>query len=320
MNSTDLKFGLERVVAIGAVREAARLCRAVGAEIAPEALAKKDKSPVTVADFGSQALICRTLAEAFPDDPIIAEEDSIELRRPEKAPVLDQVLRHVRAVRAETGEGNDIEAGQVLGWIDRGGTSRYVERFWTLDPIDGTKGFLRGEQYAVALALVIDGRVVVAALACPNLSAQEEPETEKSLTPAGAIFWAVLGGGAYDESGGLSPRVFVRWSFAPIACQLSGGSRGFEVLRVGRVGSQCPRGCGGHRRAVGNRRSSVADGQPGEICRGRSRPGRSLSAAADPGRLPREDLGSRRRRLDRLGGRRHRHRHHRPASRVQPWP
>jgi hypothetical protein len=114
----------ERVVAIRAVREAARLCRAVGAEISPEALAKKDKSPVTVADFGSQALICRALAEAFPDDPVIAEEDSIELRRQENAPILDQVVKHVRAVQAETGEGAeiDIDSEQVCGWIDRGGT------------------------------------------------------------------------------------------------------------------------------------------------------------------------------------------------------
>ena len=67
-----------------------------GAEISPEVLAKKDKSPVTVADFGSQALIARALAEAFPDDPVIAEEDSAELRQPENAPLLDQVLRHVR--------------------------------------------------------------------------------------------------------------------------------------------------------------------------------------------------------------------------------
>ena len=59
---------------------AARLCRAVASQISPDVLAKKDKSPVTVADFGSQALICRTLAAAFPDDPVIAEEDAVELR------------------------------------------------------------------------------------------------------------------------------------------------------------------------------------------------------------------------------------------------
>ena len=65
-----------------------------------------------------------------------------------------------------------IDDEQVCRWIDHGGGSEYSERFWTLDPIDGTKGFLRGEQYAVALALVVEGRVVVAALACPNLSVQ----------------------------------------------------------------------------------------------------------------------------------------------------
>jgi 3'-phosphoadenosine 5'-phosphosulfate (PAPS) 3'-phosphatase len=167
-------YDREQVVAVEAVREASRLCRAVAGEISPEVLSKKDKSPVTVADFGSQALIARTLAEAFPDDPIIAEEDSAELRQAENAAILDQVLRHVRAVRAEgdpAAAGKDLEAGEVCQWIDRGGTSEYYDRFWTLDPIDGTKGFLRGEQYAIALALIVEGQVAVAALACPGLAA-----------------------------------------------------------------------------------------------------------------------------------------------------
>src|SRR5208337_2273750 len=49
-----------------------------------------------------------------------------------------------------------------------GGSSQYCDRFWTIDPIDGTKGFLRNEQYAVALALIVEGQVVVAVLSCPN--------------------------------------------------------------------------------------------------------------------------------------------------------
>jgi 3'(2'), 5'-bisphosphate nucleotidase len=63
----------------------------------------------------------------------------------------------------------DATPEKVCGWIDRG-AAQSAERFWTLDPIDGTKGFLRGDQYAVALALVYDGRVQVGALGCPNLS------------------------------------------------------------------------------------------------------------------------------------------------------
>src|SRR5690606_27076032 len=59
---------------------------------------------------------------------------------------------------------------QVLSWVDCGGAAPDPQgRFWTLDPIDGTKGFLRGEQYAIALALIEQGRVVLGVLGCPNL-------------------------------------------------------------------------------------------------------------------------------------------------------
>ena len=68
-----------------------------------------------------------------------------------------------------TGKRANIRSDEICSWIDHGGAVHYRERFWTLDPIDGTKGFLRGEQYAVALALIEGGEVVVAALACPNL-------------------------------------------------------------------------------------------------------------------------------------------------------
>ena len=98
----------------GRSREAARLCRAVAAEISPEVLAKKDKSPVTVADFGSQALICRALFESFPDDPVIAEEDAAELRSPENRAILDRVVRHVRAV-SETATGERVDVGNRAG-------------------------------------------------------------------------------------------------------------------------------------------------------------------------------------------------------------
>ena len=173
----------ERDVALQAVREAAELCGRVQAQISPDVLEKKDRSPVTVADFGSQALVCRAIREAFPNDPIIAEEDAAELRTSENGVLRAQVAEHVRALRSDA----DEEA--VLSWIDYGGASDYSGRFWTLDPIDGTKGFLRGEQYAVALALVVDGEVTVAALACPNLPSMTDGKT-------GVVFTAVRGAGA----------------------------------------------------------------------------------------------------------------------------
>jgi 3'(2'), 5'-bisphosphate nucleotidase len=192
-------YDLEHAVAIQSVSEAARLCRAVAIEISPDVMAKRDKSPVTVADFGSQALICRALAQAFPNDPVIAEEDAADLRRPENAAILAQVLRHVRSVwsQADHEDGISIDDDQICRWIDHGGGSEFSERFWTLDPIDGTKGFLRGEQYAVALALIVEGRVVVAALACPNLSVVAGAEPPDCEAPRVAIFAAVSGQGAF---------------------------------------------------------------------------------------------------------------------------
>lgn len=63
---------------------------------------------------------------------------------------------------------------------------------WTLDPIDGTLGFLRGEQYAVCLAFVQDAQVQVGVMGCPNLPVDyRQPDG-----PKGCLFVAVRGQGA----------------------------------------------------------------------------------------------------------------------------
>jgi len=159
-----------------------------------------------VADFGSQAVICRALGAEFPDDSVIAEEDSAELRQPASSGLLAEVVSYVKGVMPSSSESVDPDA--VCRWIDQGSLRSYQERFWTLDPIDGTKGFLRGEQYAVALALLEQGHVVVSALACPNLPARLDEATGPTpAKPTGAIFFAVRGGGAWViESDGASPR------------------------------------------------------------------------------------------------------------------
>ena len=159
---------------------AGKLCERVRSNI-PAAMEKSDKSPVTVADYGAQALICKALSEAFPDDPIVGEEDAAALRQPEMAENLTKVTNYVKEQLP------DATSEDVTGWIDRG-NGKVSARYWTLDPIDGTKGFLRQDQYAVALALVEDGEVKVGVLGCPAMPVENsEP---------GALYVAVRGEGA----------------------------------------------------------------------------------------------------------------------------
>src|SRR3954471_1815942 len=92
------RFDKELQVALAAVQAAARVTRCVQAKITPDVLEKHDRSPVTVADFASQAAICRALGGAFPRDPIIGEEESGTLRREENGPFLDRVLDELRQI------------------------------------------------------------------------------------------------------------------------------------------------------------------------------------------------------------------------------
>jgi 3'(2'), 5'-bisphosphate nucleotidase len=156
LSTPEIRFGLD------AVRQAALLVRQVQSELVSQALTKDDCSPVTVADFASQALIGHMLAKAFPNDLLVAEEDSTSLRGSEVPGMLAQVT-HFIGSRVPGATDQD-----VCSWIDQGQVDT-APRFWTLDPIDGTKGFLRGDQYVVALALIEGGQVQVGILGCPNL-------------------------------------------------------------------------------------------------------------------------------------------------------
>jgi 3'(2'), 5'-bisphosphate nucleotidase len=200
-----------RRVAIEAVLKACRLCRRVQETlVSEETLAKKDQSPVTVADYGAQAVVGHELFRAFPDIPLVGEEDAAALRKSENAELRGRVVEGVRSITP------GLDEATILDAIDRGtheGGPR--GRHWTLDPIDGTKGFLRGEQYAVALALIEDGRVVLGVLGCPNLESRiadrgsrmgGDPHSSPSAirhppsAALGCLFIAVRGEGTYMRS------------------------------------------------------------------------------------------------------------------------
>ena len=175
--------------AIDTVRQVTRLVQQIQAEMVSPALNKDDRSPVTVADFAAQALVAGRLAEDFPHDPLIAEESASALRSPAERQRLEQITQYVRRLLP----GADPES--VCDWIDRGAAD-FSPRAWVLDPIDGTKGFLRGGQYAVALALLVDGQVQIGALGCPNL---RRGCTEDFYGP-GSLVVAVRGQGSWVSS------------------------------------------------------------------------------------------------------------------------
>jgi 3'(2'), 5'-bisphosphate nucleotidase len=73
-------------------------------------------------------LICSQIRRAFPDDPIVAEENPKELLKPERSESLKQVVDYVKE------DNKDADAKKIIEWIGYG-TGRVGPRFWTLDPI-----------------------------------------------------------------------------------------------------------------------------------------------------------------------------------------
>lgn len=89
---------------------------------------KADLSPVTEADHAGEKLIVARLAALFPDIPVIAEESSALYGVPE-----------------------------AIG-----------PRFFLVDPVDGTKAFVRGDtHFTVNIGLIEDGVPVAGAVAAP---------------------------------------------------------------------------------------------------------------------------------------------------------
>jgi len=278
-------FALEQQVAIAAVRRACALTTTVFNKlVAGETLVKGDKSPVTVADYSAQAVVNTILSNAFPNDPIVGEEDAsdlhvrsaaaeaeaaeqirtrnneeIEALRARVVQLADDVLElpplsssssssSVSTTATATGVGSGLGVGleeereewglgrrwgaeALLKAIDRGNhAGGRTGRFWTLDPIDGTKGFLRGGQYAVCLALLVDARVELGIIGCPNLPLAISPNSNPSANPIpeharandderaadkGALFIAVRGHGAYQLPLFVSPTAAGSASRAP---------------------------------------------------------------------------------------------------------
>jgi 3'(2'), 5'-bisphosphate nucleotidase len=202
-----------------AVQRAAILTKQVFHEKAKGTLSKDDKSPVTIGDFGAQALIIHAIKKVFPNDEVVGEEEASSLR--DNVKLSDEIWALVKGAALSDSAAEELIGGSIadkdamLNAIDAGNSSGGSKgRIWALDPIDGTKGFLRGGQYAVCLALMVDGEVKVGVLGCPNLpvddSAPLSANVSTDSTDAegyGVLFAAVEGHGAISRAlshGGLT--------------------------------------------------------------------------------------------------------------------
>ncbi len=196
-------FELEKKVGLEAVTEATRICMQMGEKPEfRETLYKTDGSPVTIADFFVQTLINEKLSSSFPEIPIVAEENSFSLE--------GSCGEKIRNYLGELLPGRNLD--EILRTIDRGNHAGGSHgRFWTLDPIDGTRGFLAKRQYAIALALIEYGEVVLGILGCPELGPDVNNCIEREK---GFIFFAEKGLGSYQF--GLSKSLLTRISVSNV--------------------------------------------------------------------------------------------------------
>ncbi len=174
------------VFALEATQQAALLASRIQGELVSEAITKDDRSPVTVADFAAQAVVGYLLEKTFPGELLVGEERAELLRTRSEQSTLHRITEFVGRLIP------GVSSAEVCEYIDRGVDDPGVN-YWTLDPIDGTKGFLRGSQYACALAYVENGIVQLGVLGCPNLT----PDLVEDNSGDGSLLIAAKGAGSW---------------------------------------------------------------------------------------------------------------------------
>jgi 3'(2'), 5'-bisphosphate nucleotidase len=116
---------------------------------------KDDKSPVTLADEVAHGILVEGLQRLDPSIPVVSEEAAAD----------------------------DFE------------TRRTWRCFWLVDPLDGTKEFIkRRAEFTVNVGLIQNGEPVLGVVEAPALD---------------LVYWAVKGGGAWrEEKGGPAERIY----------------------------------------------------------------------------------------------------------------
>ncbi len=144
-----------------AARQAALLCQ----EVQRRHIVKSEKSghePVTIADYGSQAIICRAIRQHFPDDAVLSEEAGSQFLDLVSAEQRAYIIGLISEILRE-----DVTEAEVVTWLDQG-KAQETARMWVVDPIDGTKGFLGQRHYVNAIGIMHDRKPVAGLLSAPE--------------------------------------------------------------------------------------------------------------------------------------------------------
>jgi 3'(2'), 5'-bisphosphate nucleotidase len=155
----EISMNLEPI--FEAVRRAAVLCNEVQRHYLIENQ-KTDKEPVTIADYGSQALICEAISRAFPNDAVMAEESGQQFLSLVEDDQRKQIVQLISTVL-----GRSVTETNIVEWLDFN-TTINAHRTWIIDPIDGTKGFLAMRHFAIAVGVLEGGQLTAGVMGCPG--------------------------------------------------------------------------------------------------------------------------------------------------------
>ncbi|KAA8494776.1 3'(2'),5'-bisphosphate nucleotidase 2 [Porphyridium purpureum] len=126
---------------------------------------KADRTPVTALDLAVQYIIAHTLTSAFPRYGFVAEETGL----PER-PLLDDAVRLANSVDKHITE-QVVRELTAKYFITHHSVDGAPDRFFVLDPIDGTKGWISRKHYCVGLALIdhsAGGELLLSVLSNPT--------------------------------------------------------------------------------------------------------------------------------------------------------
>ncbi|KAF2663367.1 3',5'-bisphosphate nucleotidase [Microthyrium microscopicum] len=194
---TKAPFERERLIVELAVQRVRILAEKVLSFVDKGELSKADASPVSLADFGAQALLVSAIHTEFPNDLIIGEENADALRADSK--LMKKVWDLVNSTRLADEEsekllGRPKSMEEMCKMIDLGGQTNDSARgrVWVIDPIDGTKTFLAGTQYAIVVALMVDGVDQLGIIGCPKMDWHAGLVSEDAIATQG-LGWTVTG-------------------------------------------------------------------------------------------------------------------------------